>query len=115
MRIHHAKFYVTFYISLGYALEAAFEGLLWSGPLIISENGSVCFMTCRNTDENLDLKTRSKDVLCITHVNMQYGSWKDEVEVVGVGEGEVLQVLRKPSMCLSFAAVNNAVTHCPYH
>lgn len=46
---------------------------------------------------------------------MQYGRWKDEVEVVGVGEGEVLQVLRKPSMCLSLAVVNNAGTRCPYH
>lgn len=115
MRIRHANFYVTFYTSLGYALEAAFEGLLRSGPLINSENGSVCFMTCRNIDENLDLKTRSKDVLCVTHVNMQYGRWKDEVEVVGVGEGEVLQVLRRPSMCLPLTVVNNAGTRCPYH
>ena len=53
--------------------------------------------------------------LCVTHVNMQYGRWKDEVEVVSVEEGEVLQVLRTPSMCLSITVVNNAGQHCPYH
>lgn len=59
-RIPHEKFYLNFHTSLGYALEAAFEGLLWNDLLIVSENSSICFIPCRNTGKNIDLQTRSK-------------------------------------------------------
>lgn len=40
MTIHYVKFHFTFYLSLGYVLKSAFEGLLWSSHLITFENGS---------------------------------------------------------------------------
>lgn len=194
------KLHFTFYLSLGYVLKAAFERLLWSSPLITSENGSVWFIISRNIDKTLDLKIRSQEggdnvfkqqswtmpfsfawtfqkeifLLFLTvpsgccrltqhpevatilshlpsfyisfqrcHKSMlsaigivtllstckfhnrwkqvdvcssliQYGRWKNGVEVVSAGEGELLWVLRKWSMCLSITAVNNAGPHGPH-
>lgn len=54
------KILLNFFTSLGYALEAAFEGLLWNDLLIVSENSTVHFIPCRNIGKNIDLKIRLK-------------------------------------------------------
>jgi len=62
MRIHHAKFYLTFYISSRLCIRSSLWRVAVKWPsVIINENDSACFMTCRNINKNLDWKTRFKE------------------------------------------------------